>query len=86
MTTLKNKESTEKTSSNTISYSPPNGRIIKLLNYLHENQKGSHIHVYKKDMVKRGDLGFHEAEKVIKELSKRILRERFNEIVRFGDD
>lgn len=60
--------------------------ICRIDNYLHENQKGSHIHIYKKDEVKRVELSFQEADKQIKEISARILKDKFKEIVLFGDD
>lgn len=60
--------------------------ICRIDNYLHEGQTGSHIHVYGKEEVKRTDLSFQEANKVIKKISTRILRERFSKNINFGDD
>lgn len=57
--------------------------ICRIDNYLHENQQGSHIHSKKE--AKRMDLTFEEAEKVIKQISVRILKEKFNYFVNFGD-
>ncbi|MBI4453012.1 hypothetical protein HY636_00035 [Candidatus Woesearchaeota archaeon] len=53
---------------------------------MHESQKGSHVHTYKKEEVKRIDITFQEADKAIKEISTRILQEKFNEHINFGDD
>lgn len=55
-------------------------------NYLHENQKGSHIHVYQRDDVKRVNTNFQDAHKLIKEISGRILRDKFTQNIDFGDD
>lgn len=60
--------------------------ICRIDNYLHENQNGSHIHVYKKDEVKRAVISFQEADKLIKEISARILKDKFKEEIKFGDD
>ena len=60
--------------------------ICRIDNYLHEKQKGSHIHAYKKDEVKRLELSFQEADKLIKEISARILKDEFKEDTEFGDD
>jgi len=60
--------------------------ICRIDNYPHEKQKGSHIHVYKKDEVKRLELTFQEAEKLIKEISTKILKDKFKENIDFGDD
>jgi len=60
--------------------------ICRIDNYPHEQENGSHIHFYKKDEVKRLELDFQEANKLIKEISQKILREKFNENVNFGDD
>jgi len=46
--------------------------VCRIDNYMHENQKGSHIHIYKKTHVKK--------------ISARILKERFNKVINFGDD
>ena len=59
--------------------------VCRIDNYLHEGQTGSHIHFYKKEEVKRIYLSFQEADKVIKEISIRILREKFNKNIDFGD-
>ena len=48
--------------------------ICRIDNYLHENQKGSHIHIGEK--VERVEMTFAEAEKRIKEISSRILKEK----------
>jgi hypothetical protein len=60
--------------------------ICRIDNYRHENQIGSHIHFYKKDEVKRIKLDFQEANKVIREISKKILKDKFKEEISFGDD
>jgi hypothetical protein len=60
--------------------------ICRIDNYLHENQQGSHIHIYKKEEVKRVELDFQEANKVIKEISERILREVFKQSITLGED
>ncbi|MBI4440256.1 hypothetical protein HY638_04765 [Candidatus Woesearchaeota archaeon] len=57
--------------------------ICRIDNYPHDKQKGSHIHAYKKDEVKRIDITFQEAEKAIKEISSRILKEKFKESIKF---
>ena len=59
--------------------------ICRIDNYLHEGQKGSHIHVYNKDEVKRVELTFEEADRAIKEISSKILKERFSEDIEYGD-
>ena len=60
--------------------------ICRIDNYLHEKQIGVHIHFYKKEEVKRVELSFQEADKIIKEISQRILREEFKRDINFGDD
>ena len=60
--------------------------ICRIDNYLHEGQTGAHIHFYKKEEVKRVELSFQEADKKIKEISARILQEKFNKTIDFGDD
>ena len=60
--------------------------ICRIDNYLHENQIGAHIHFYKKEEVKRIEISFQEADKIIKEISQRILREEFKRDINFGDD
>jgi len=57
--------------------------ICRIDNYHHENQDGSHIHMYKRDEVKRIKMDFKEAEKAIKEISERILKEKFHEVIKF---
>ena len=57
--------------------------ICRIDNYIHENQIGSHIHYYKNEVVKRIDLSFKDAEVIIKEISARMLKEKFKEIVQF---
>ena len=57
--------------------------ICRIDNYPHKNQKGSHIHQYKTEEVKRVELTFQEADKIIKEISQRRLKENFNEVVSF---
>jgi len=52
--------------------------ICRIDNYLHENQTGSHIHLFN-GRVKRVQMSFHEAEKVIIEISKRILKQEFKD-------
>ncbi|MBI2136808.1 hypothetical protein HYU06_07080 [Candidatus Woesearchaeota archaeon] len=57
--------------------------ICRIDNYLHDGQKGSHIHIYDRDEVKRMELTFHEAEKLIKEISEKMLKEEFKQTVKF---
>jgi len=57
--------------------------ICRIDNYLHEKQSGSHIHYYGRKEVRRIALNYREAEKAIKDISERIIRERFNDVVRF---
>ena len=57
--------------------------LCRIDNYPHENSQGSHIHVYRKTGVQRIALTFEQAEKTIKELSERILKEKFNTFVSF---
>ena len=57
--------------------------VCRIDNYPHESQKGSHIHVYGKEDVKRAEMTFQEADKIIKEISARILKEKFNEYITF---
>ncbi|MFH1332386.1 MAG: hypothetical protein ABIH63_03840 [archaeon] len=57
--------------------------ICRIDNYLHENQVGSHIHNYKKKGIKRVEMTFEEAEKNIKNISQRILKEDFGEDIKF---
>ena len=57
--------------------------ICRIDNYPHENQQGSHIHHYGKEEVRKVRMDFRDAEKAIKNISARILKERFNETVRF---
>ncbi|RJQ17115.1 hypothetical protein C4573_03605 [Candidatus Woesearchaeota archaeon] len=54
--------------------------ICRIDNYLHQQQAGSHIHEYKKEQVAWVPLTFQEAEKLIKEKSMKILKEKFNQI------
>jgi len=54
--------------------------ICRIDNYLHENRQGSHIHQYGKKQIIRIPLSFEEAKERI---TKRILQERFNEIIIF---
>ena len=60
--------------------------ICRIDNYLHENQIGTHIHLYGKKEVKRVELSFQEADTEIKEISQRILLEKFKKHINFGDD
>ena len=57
--------------------------ICRIDNYIHKNQTGSHVHYYKQDAVKRVDISFKDAELVIKEISARILKEKFKERIEF---
>lgn len=57
--------------------------ICRIDNYPHENQHGSHIHVYNKNEVKRIKITFENAEREIKKISAIILREKFNEKTEF---
>lgn len=58
--------------------------ICRIDNYIHQNQQGSHMHIEKD--VKRMELSFEGAEQVIKQISARILREKFQYIINFGDE
>ncbi len=58
--------------------------ICRIDNYAHKGYIGSHIHFYKTDEVKKVELSFQEADTMIKEISQRILRERFNKNIDFG--
>lgn len=60
--------------------------ICRIDNYLHEGQIGTHIHVYRKEQVERKMLSFQEADTLIKEISKKLLKEKFNKDIDFGDD
>ena len=60
--------------------------ICRIDNHLHQGKSGSHIHAYKRKKIERVDLSFQEAEKVIKKISKRILKVQFKENIAFGDD
>ena len=57
--------------------------ICRIDNYLHECQTGGHIHIYGKEDVERVEMTFQEADKIIKEISARILKEKFNEDIKF---
>lgn len=57
--------------------------ICRIDNYPHEIPPCSHIHFYRSDRIKKVRLTFHEAEKLIKEISKRILKEKFKENIEF---
>jgi len=57
--------------------------ICRIDNYPHEGQKGSHIHVYGKEEVKMIGVTFQEADRLIKETSSRILKDKFKEIINF---
>lgn len=52
--------------------------ICRIDNYPHEGQNGSHIHYH--DNVKRAELSYEEAKIAVKEISKRILKEKFSEV------
>ncbi len=56
--------------------------ICRIDNYRHEGQEGSHIHIYNRDEVKKSELTFHEAEKRIKEISEKILKEEFKQTIK----
>ena len=60
--------------------------ICRIDNYPHEGEVGVHIHAYKKEKVERIELTFEEADRAIKEISGKILKERFKENIEFGDD
>lgn len=57
--------------------------ICRIDNYAHENHAGSHIHYYGKEEVKRVSLHYKDADKAIKDIGARILKERFNVIAEF---
>lgn len=59
--------------------------ICRIDNYLHEGKIGSHIHFYKKEDIHRIQLSFQEANKLIKEISKKILKDKLNKGIDFGD-
>ncbi len=57
--------------------------ICRIDNYLNENQKGSHIHVYGRRGVNWVGITFEDAKDVIKEISARILKQEFKEDIKF---
>lgn len=57
--------------------------ICRIDNYPHENQTGSHIHYHGREEVRRVSLSYEEADKAIKDIGARILKERFNMITKF---
>lgn len=57
--------------------------MCRIDNYPHENQPGSHIHQYGKKEVLRIPLSFEEAKERIEQITRRVLQEKFNEIVTF---
>lgn len=58
--------------------------LCRIDNYLHDNQQGSHVHVYDQKEVKRIEITFEEADGTIKNISERILREIFKENINFN--
>jgi tricorn protease-like protein len=54
-------------------------QICRADNFLHEGQIGSHIHTYNQDRVKWIEVSYTEADKIVKETSTRILREKFGQ-------
>ena len=58
-------------------------KICRIDNFIHEEQKGSHIHIYKRGQVKRIKLTYQQAEKLIKKISERILKDYFKKIIKF---
>src|SRR3989338_911062 len=59
--------------------------ICRIDNYLHERHNGSHINFYKKSRVKRAEVSFQDADRLIKQISARILKDEFMEQIDFGD-
>ncbi|MFH0700823.1 MAG: DUF6516 family protein [Candidatus Woesearchaeota archaeon] len=57
--------------------------ICRIDNYPHEGKTGSHVHVYGREEIKKVKLTFLEADEVIKEISVRILKDVFNEEIKF---
>lgn len=57
--------------------------ICRIDNYPHDRMNGCHIHQFGSTHVKREELTFQEADQIIKEVSARILREKFNYVVSF---
>ena len=57
--------------------------ICRIDNYPHSNRRGSHIYVG--DEVKYEDITFEEAEKCIKGISEKIVREQFHVIRTFEE-
>jgi|SRR3989339_2006421 len=57
--------------------------ICRADNYLHKHQAGSHIHTFNPDTVKRIDITYEKADKIVKETSKRILKEKFSIVLEF---
>jgi hypothetical protein len=51
--------------------------ICRIDNYLHENKIGSHIHF--DGLVKTVELSFEEADKAIRPIAEKILREKHKE-------
>ena len=58
--------------------------ICRIDNYAHENKAESHIHSYQKKEIKKIKLSLEEAEKMIKEVSEKVLKDKFNKIIKFG--
>lgn len=59
--------------------------ICRIDNYLHDGHIAVHIHFYKKEEVKRAELSLRDADKEIKIISRRILRDIFKKDINFGD-
>ena len=59
--------------------------ICRIDNHLHEGQTGSHIHILNREQVKRAELTFDKAQELIKEISKRVIKDKFKKTINFGD-
>jgi len=60
--------------------------ICRIDNFMHKGDCQSHIHLFRKRKVWKVNLTFHEAEKEIFIIGKKILREYFNEEVNFDEE
>jgi len=61
-------------------------QLCRIDNYPHTNETGSHMHIYPRAEIQYVNLTFEEAEKRIKRISKRILKDHFNKHIDFGGD
>lgn len=57
--------------------------ICRIDNYLHEGKIGSHVHQYGSSRVNWIELTVNEADRLAREISARILKEKFNEEVKW---